>query len=428
MNNAVVVSERVMSALETVGFDRATVENWKTLYCKGASDDEAIMFMRVCKATDLSPEKRQIFCVPRWDSKLEKNVYTPQTSVDGLRSVAERSGKYEGQTEALWCGKDGVWKDLWIPSATEPFPFASKVGVYKAGCKNPIYGVARWDAYVQVYYKNNQWHTGPMWKKMGDTMLAKCAESLALRKAFPNDTHGLYTKEEMEQAENGERDVSAPHAPVNSERGKELDQRLETKTGGVKVSQTQRPETTPQPVKEAAPAQKIDAPVSGQTLDDRLAAKAANIGVQQTPATPVAAAKPEVVKEKTFDDFKKEKAVAKEKKNLKTVEPKEAVKVDEKTGEIKEPGIDAGEDFPSFDKFESEAAPAKTCWDYTAQAGIHANKTMKEIYADRGKGGMITMYEKAIEKIGIMGEQGKAVPQTVKDLVNALEACINELP
>jgi phage recombination protein Bet len=150
------------------------------------------LFLHYAQRTGLDPFSRQIYMIGR-NSK-GQTKYTIQSSIDGLRIIAQRSGEYAGQTAPMWCGADGVWKDVWL----EPTPpVAAKIGVYRKGFVEALYGVARLDSYAPKY--NGQ--LSGLWATMPDVMLAKVAESLALRKAFPNDLSGIYTSEEMDQAD-----------------------------------------------------------------------------------------------------------------------------------------------------------------------------------------------------------------------------------
>lgn len=181
----------------------------------GASDGELLLFGKVCQQTGMSPFARQIFPVSRevWnpEKKYKEKKWSFQTSVDGFRLVAQRSNEYEGQTAAQWCGGDGVWKDIWL---VNDFPKAARVGVYRKGFREPLYAVAVWESYVQKYSKDGKECVGPMWQKMPELMIAKCAECLALRKAFPQELSGIYSVEEMAQAENPPSQLN-PHAPSN---------------------------------------------------------------------------------------------------------------------------------------------------------------------------------------------------------------------
>ena len=165
---------------------------WTNTYMKGATPDELTLFANVCKRTGLSPEMKQIYPVPRWDSKIGKNVFSFQTSIDGFRLIAERTGRYAPGKQA-----DYIYNDKnEVISATA---YVKKCTV--DGTWHEVAVTAFYDEYVQ---KTKDGHPTQFWDRMPHVMLAKCAESLALRKAFPAELSGLYTQEEMAQAQREE--------------------------------------------------------------------------------------------------------------------------------------------------------------------------------------------------------------------------------
>lgn len=153
-----------------------------TTIAPGCSGDELRLFAYACQRTGLDPFSKQIYAIKRGGKM------TIQAGIDGLRSIAERTGQLDG-SETYWCGEDGQWADVWLGSKP---PAAAKTIIHRKGSQHPFVGVARFADY----------NAGQgLWSKMPAAMIAKCSEALALRKAFPADLSGVYSTDEMQQAE-----------------------------------------------------------------------------------------------------------------------------------------------------------------------------------------------------------------------------------
>jgi phage recombination protein Bet len=141
---------------------------------------ELSVFFHQAQRTGLDPFARQIYLIGRRNNRANRTDYTIQTSIDGMRLVADRTGRYAGSDRPVF-GEDHGDK-------------YAEVTVYKivGGVRAPFTGV--------VYEAEFRQEHSPMWRKMPRTMLAKCAEAQALRKAFPADLSGIYGTEEMDQA------------------------------------------------------------------------------------------------------------------------------------------------------------------------------------------------------------------------------------
>jgi phage recombination protein Bet len=166
----------------------------KRQIAKGVTDDELALFIFQCARTGLDPFSRQIYCIVR------AGKMTIQTGIDGFRLIAERSKRYAPGPEPVYEYDAGGR----VRKAT--------AYVLKRTDDGTWHSVAASAYYEEYVVLNDRKQPLGLWAKP-HIMLGKCAEALALRRAFPAELSGLYTAEEMAQAGPGEVDAGPEYTP-----------------------------------------------------------------------------------------------------------------------------------------------------------------------------------------------------------------------
>lgn len=200
MSTALVLSE----SQET--FTDKQVAALVQLGVQDATPADLAVFFHQCQRTGLDPFARQIYMIGRRQKNRDGQWVTKQTiqtGIDGFRLIARRAADARGEVfsmdDVLWADPDGGWHDVWVWPTP---PAAAKVTVHVGQGRFSAVAVTR------EYMPTKNGEATGQWRSMPAVMIAKCAEALALRKAFPMDLSGVYMGEEMAQA-----DARTEHAP-----------------------------------------------------------------------------------------------------------------------------------------------------------------------------------------------------------------------
>lgn len=187
-NEIQVIDHTQASQLGQFNPSREQLDLLKRTIAKDTTDDEFSLFVNTAKRMGLDPFARQIHAVKRWDSKAKCEVMAIQVGIDGYRTIADRTGVYApGPATEFEVNAKGE-----IVSATA---FVKKL---VAGEWHTISAAAHYDEYVQ---RTKEGVPTSMWKTKPRIMLGKCAEAIALRRAFPSQLAGVYTDDEMPTAD-----------------------------------------------------------------------------------------------------------------------------------------------------------------------------------------------------------------------------------
>jgi len=154
------------------------------------------LFMRLCQVRKLDPFAKQL--TPIAFGRDDKRRVSYITSRDAMRTIAKRTGNYDGTTDAELFVETKDGEEVLLPHKMynpekHTKIISATIGVRHKEQSEPAFRTAVFKSFCKTGAGSEVWTAHP------DLMIIKCAEAQALRAAFPEDLADLYAAEEMEQ-------------------------------------------------------------------------------------------------------------------------------------------------------------------------------------------------------------------------------------
>ncbi|WCS27273.1 phage recombination protein Bet [Methylobacterium sp. NMS14P] len=222
------MSNVVSMPAAAAAYDAKAVALIRRTVAADTNDDEFNLFVHTARHLRLDPLRRQIFAFVYNKDKPAKRRMSIIVAIDGFRAIADRTGDYRPDEDEPSFEIDPELKGPANPAGL----VKATVRVFKFahGGWHRVTASAYWEEYAPVTEQwsdvvrkdsGKTWPNGDVkydvvpaegatrilkldtsgnWGKMPRLMLAKVAEALALRKAWPDDLANVYAAEEMDRS------------------------------------------------------------------------------------------------------------------------------------------------------------------------------------------------------------------------------------
>ena len=167
---------------------------------KSCTNQEFDLFVEYCRQVGLDPIRGQVVPLIFNANNSAKRQMNIIVTIDGQRTIASRLKDYRpDEDEPRYFYNESLKNSTTNPLGIEK----CIVNVWKQDRKTnewyKVNGTAYWDEFAGVRRYSNKTYLEGLWKTKPRVMIAKCAESQALRKGWPDQFANVFVDAEFDQ-------------------------------------------------------------------------------------------------------------------------------------------------------------------------------------------------------------------------------------